>query len=267
MKGSQLAILLAMLVGTSTAAWQECTAVCKNIKNKKPCLKQSKNGCCVFNRKQRKCVDWPACSGLKKQDCHKDPTCLFSWKGNTNDWVDESNIQSRRGGCVDTPPGFDKALCQYNTRRGCQKLDYCKWRRNQNMAGGKCINNGNPTGSPTAPTDSPTKAPSAAPTAQPTAQPSLAPTPAYTGTYTETVDVIMTGTGTTQKCGGVNAVTGQTIEQMVDCETNCNSCALCVGYNWQLEGFNNAGVGSYKCVYKNGGSASANPGSSYFAKP
>jgi hypothetical protein len=90
---------------------------------------------------------------------------------------------------------------------------------------------------------------------------------AYTGTYTQTVDVIMTGTGTTQKCGGVNAVTGQTIEQMVDCETNCNSCALCVGYNWQLEGFNNAGVGSYKCVYKNGGSASANPGSSYFAKP
>jgi len=257
MKLQQVAVVLAMLLGTGHAAWQECTKTCSNIKNMRPCVKQSKSGCCVFNKKARKCVDWPQCKALKQKDCKKDPTCLWSWKGNTNSWAEDTNVQSRQGSCVDMPADFDKSQCQYNTQRGCQKLNYCKWRRNQNKQGGKCMLNGNPTASPTAPTKSPTKSPTKQPTRTPTTQPTVVPTPPYTGSYTANLGSLVTASGSTQRCGGSNQVTGQTLAQQSNCEAACNACGACVGYNWEVTSRNSAGVATYRCVYKNAATVSS----------
>lgn len=242
-------VLLALLVGTG-AAWQDCTKTCSNIKNKRPCLKQSKDGCCVFNRRRRKCVDWPACKALMQQDCKRDPTCLWSWAGNTNDWAEDQNLQSRKGSCIDQPEGYDKSECRWNTQRGCQNLPYCKWRLNQNKKGGKCILNGKATGSPTSPTEAPTRSPTAQPTAQPTEAPTAQPTAPYAGAYTENAGQLVTTTGSTQKCGGNNQVTGQTLAQRANCEAACDACSACVGYNWERTGRASDGAGIYRCVYK-----------------
>lgn len=260
MKAVQASILLAILVGfaSAVAAFQvNCPVNCSPLK-KRICVKESKKGCCVYNYKERACVAWPSCTGLKQAGCKMDPSCLWSGHGKGRRWALDTNRQSRVGSCVDKPAGFDKNLCQYNVRRGCRKLFYCKWVINKNKKGGRCVNNGQPTGSPTQPTLAPTKSPT---TTAPTISPTLQPTVAYAGTYTQNDDFVISAGSTGTKCGGAFFKENQSFDQ---CDTICNNCNACLGYNYEITGYTNAGAPNTKCSWKKVVSPLASSSGNYF---
>jgi len=228
MRAALACLLLTVLAGsTYVEAFGTCSGfTCSNL-NKKKCYNKQV-GCCVWNRKQKACLSWPDCKGLKMKSCKLDPTCLWSWAGNSNQWAIDQNAQGRRGSCVNMPAGFNKEDCQYNVKRGCSRLSYCKWKVNQNKKGGKCVMNGEPTPSPTAPT--------------------VQPTPAYTGSYSPNFDKALNAGSTGTKCSG--SFFKENLASFADCDAICNPCSACQGYNYEITSYNSDGTPIVKCTWK-----------------